>query len=91
ATPWQLMQEVRFPLALPSILAGVNQTTMMALSMVVICSMVGAGGLGEEVLLAVNRIDVGRGFEAGWAIVVLAIIIDRLSQSSVNKWESPRS
>ncbi len=91
ATPWQLMREVRFPLALPSILAGVNQTTMMALSMVVICSMVGAGGLGEEVLLAVNRIDVGRGFEAGWAIVVLAIIIDRLSQGSVNKWESPRS
>ena len=91
ATPWQLMQEVRFPLALPSILAGVNQTTMMALSMVVICSMVGAGGLGEEVLLAVNRIDVGRGFEAGWAIVVLAIIIDRLSQGSVSKWESPRS
>jgi len=91
ATPWQLMREVRFPLALPSILAGVNQTTMMALSMVVICAMVGAGGLGEEVLLAVNRIDVGRGFEAGWAIVVLAIIIDRLSQGSVNKWESPRS
>lgn len=91
ATPWQLMREVRFPLALPSILAGVNQTTMMALSMVVICAMVAAGGLGEEVLLAVNRIDVGRGFEAGWAIVVLAIIIDRLSQGSVNKWEGPRS
>lgn len=91
ATPWQLMKEVRFPLALPSILTGVNQTTMMALSMVVVCSMVGAGGLGEEVLLAVNRIDVGRGFEAGWAIVVLAIIIDRISQSSVSRWESPRN
>lgn len=91
ATPWQLMQEVRFPLAMPTILAGVNQTTMMALSMVVICSMVAAGGLGEEVLLAVNRVDVGRGFEAGWAIVVLAIIIDRLSQSAVSKWESPRN
>ncbi|MGS0765938.1 ABC transporter permease [Syntrophomonas curvata] len=91
ATPWQLMREVRFPLAMPSILAGVNQTTMMALSMVVICSMVAAGGLGEEVLLAVNRVDVGRGFEAGWAIVVLAIIIDRLSQSAVSKWESPRN
>lgn len=90
ATPWQLMREVRFPLALPSILAGVNQTTMMALSMVVVCAMVAAGGLGEEVLLAVNRIDVGRGFEAGWAIVVLAIIIDRLSQGSVNKRESLR-
>ena len=85
------MREVRFPLAMPSILAGVNQTTMMALSMVVICSMVAAGGLGEEVLLAVNRVDVGRGFEAGWAIVVLAIIIDRLSQSAVSKWESPRN
>ncbi|MDD2586026.1 MAG: proline/glycine betaine ABC transporter permease [Syntrophomonadaceae bacterium] len=86
ATSWQLMREVRIPLALPSILAGINQTTMMALSMVVICSMVGAGGLGEEVIIALNRIDVGRGFEAGWAIVVLAIIIDRLSQGVAQKW-----
>lgn len=87
ATPWQLMKEVRLPLALPSILAGINQTTMMALAMVVICSMIGGGGLGEEVLKAVNRIDVGKGFEAGWAIVVLAIVIDRISQGFAKKWD----
>jgi len=88
ATPFQLMKEVRFPLAMPSILAGVNQTTMMALAMVVIASMIGAGGLGEKVLVATNRIDVGGGFEAGWAIVVLAIIIDRLSQGAVSKLDN---
>ncbi len=88
ATPWQLMKEVRFPLAMPSILAGVNQTTMMALAMVVIASMIGAGGLGEKVLVATNRIDVGAGFEAGWAIVVLAIIIDRLSQGAASKYDN---
>lgn len=88
ATPWQLMKEVRFPLAMPSILAGVNQTTMMALAMVVIASMIGAGGLGERVLVATNRIDVGNGFEAGWAIVVLAIVIDRLSQGAAGKLDN---
>jgi len=88
ATPWQLMKEVRFPLAMPSILAGINQTTMMALAMVVIASMIGAGGLGEKVLIATNRIDVGGGFEAGWAIVVLAIIIDRLSQGAASKFDN---
>jgi glycine betaine/proline transport system permease protein len=88
ATPWQLMREVRLPLALPSITAGINQTTMMALAMVVICSMIGGGGLGEEVLKAVNWIDVGKGFEAGWAIVVLAIVIDRISQGFAQRWDS---
>jgi len=90
ASRWQLMKEVRFPLAMPTIMAGINQTTMMALSMVVIASMIGAGGLGEEVLKATNRIDVGKGFEAGWAIVVLAIVIDRLSQAAAQKWEPPK-
>lgn len=78
ATRWQLLKEVRLPLAMPSILAGVNQTTMMALAMVVISSMIGARGLGQEVLLSINRIDVGRGFEAGMSVVFLAIVIDRL-------------
>ncbi len=87
ATPMQLMREVRLPLALPSILTGINQTTMMALAMVVICSMIGGGGLGEEVLKAVNQINVGKGFEAGWAIVVLAIVIDRISQGIAQRWE----
>jgi glycine betaine/proline transport system permease protein len=61
---------------------------MMALAMVVICSMIGGGGLGEEVLKAVNWIDVGKGFEAGWAIVVLAIVIDRISQGFAQRWDS---
>lgn len=85
ATPWQLMREVRLPLAMPSILAGINQTTMMALAMVVICAMIGGGGVGEVVLVSVNRMDVGRGFEAGWAIVVMAIVIDRISQSLIKR------
>lgn len=90
ASGWQLMKEVRLPLAMPTIMAGINQTTMMALSMVVIASMIGAGGLGEEVLKATNRIDVGKGFEAGWAIVVLAIVIDRISQAAAKHWEPPQ-
>ncbi len=87
ATRWQLLTEVRIPLAMPSILAGVNQTTMMALAMVVIASMIGARGLGQEVLLAINRIDVGRGFEAGLGIVIMAIIIDRITQGMAKRWD----
>ena len=60
ATRWQLLKEVRLPLAMPSLLAGVNQTTMMALTMVVVASMIGARGVGEEVLLSINRMDIGR-------------------------------
>ncbi len=88
-TRWQLLKEVRLPLAVPSILTGVNQTTMMALAMVVIASMIGGGGLGDEVLRAINRIDVGLGFEAGISVVILAIIIDRLTQAMAKKWEPP--
>lgn len=89
ATRWQMMREVRLPLAMPSIMAGINQTTMMALAMVVIASMVGAGGLGEKVLVAINRIDVGSGFEAGFAVVALAIVIDRLTQGLARRWQPP--
>jgi glycine betaine/proline transport system permease protein len=86
ATPRQVLFDVQLPLAKPSIMVGINQTTMMALSMVVIGSMIGAKGLGMEVLLAINRIEVGRGFEAGISIVFLAIIIDRITHSfSVKK------
>lgn len=77
----QILFEVQLPLALPSIMVGINQTTMMALAMVVIASMIGARGLGMEVLLAINRIEVGRGFEAGLCIVLLAIIIDRITHA----------
>ncbi len=89
-TRWQLLKEVRLPLAVPSILTGVNQTTMMALAMVVIASMIGGGGLGDEVLRAINRIDVGLGFEAGISVVILAIIVDRLTQGLAKRWEPPQ-
>ncbi len=77
----QILFDVQLPLAIPSIMVGINQTTMMALAMVVIASMIGARGVGLEVLLAINRIDVGRGFEAGLSIVLLAIIIDRITNA----------
>ncbi len=86
ATPRQILRDVSLPLALPTIMAGVNQTTMMALAMVVIASMIGAEGLGQEVLLAINRIDPGRGFEAGLCIVALAVIIDRITQGFANQY-----
>jgi glycine betaine/proline transport system permease protein len=79
ANYWQILLNVQLPLARPSIMVGINQTTMMALAMVVIASMIGARGLGMEVLLAINRIEVGRGFEAGLCIVILAIVVDRIT------------
>ncbi|NRA46101.1 MAG: proline/glycine betaine ABC transporter permease [Oligoflexales bacterium] len=72
---------IELPLAFPNIMAGINQTTMMALSMVVIASMIGARGLGEQVLLGIQRLDVGKGTEAGLAIVAIAVILDRFTQS----------
>ncbi|GAK45213.1 substrate-binding region of ABC-type glycine betaine transport system [Tepidicaulis marinus] len=81
ATRWQRLWDIELPLALPNIMAGINQTIMMALSMVVIASMIGARGLGEEVLLGIQRLDVGRGLVAGLAIVLLAIVFDRITQA----------
>jgi glycine betaine/proline transport system permease protein len=81
ASDRQLLFNVQLPLAFPSIMVGVNQTTMMALAMVVIASMIGARGLGLEVLLAINRIEVGHGFTAGLSIVFLAIVIDRITNA----------
>ncbi|CAN7729626.1 Glycine betaine/carnitine transport permease protein GbuB [compost metagenome] len=80
-TPWQLLYKVQFPNALPSIMQGVNQTIMMALSMVIIASMVGAGGLGNEVLASIQRLDIGLGFESGLSVVLLAIVLDRITES----------
>ncbi|MDP5008325.1 MAG: choline ABC transporter permease subunit [Glaciimonas sp.] len=80
-TPWQLLYKVQFPNALPSIMAGINQTIMMALSMVIIASMVGAGGLGNDVLASIQRLDIGLGFESGLSVVLLAIILDRITES----------
>ena len=82
---WQVLFKVQLPLARPTIMVGINQTTMMALAMVVIASMIGAKGLGLEVLLAINRIEVGRGFESGLCIVFLAIVIDRITFAIAQK------
>ena len=80
ATPLQLLLKVQIPLALPTIMAGINQTTMMALAMVVVASLVGAGGLGADVLKAIGRLQIGNSLLAGLSIVILAIIIDRMTQ-----------
>ena len=80
-TPLQLLTKVQIPMALPTIMAGINQTIMMALAMVTIASMVAAGGLGDNVLRALQKSQSGNGLIAGLAIVFLAIIIDRLTQS----------
>ena len=81
ANRWQRLRRVSLPLALPSILAGLNQCVMMALSMVVVASMIGARGLGEDVLAGIQTLNVGKGVEAGLAIVALAIVIDRITQA----------
>ncbi|CAN7341735.1 proline/glycine betaine ABC transporter permease [Trinickia sp. LjRoot230] len=81
STDSQLLWKIQLPNALPSIMAGVNQTIMMALSMVVIASMIGAGGLGEYVLSGIQRLDIGIGFEGGLGVVLLAIVLDRLTES----------
>ena len=80
-TSWQLLYKVQIPNALPSIMTGVNKTIMMALSMVIIASMVGAGGLGNDVLASIQRLDIGLGFESGLSVVLLAIILDRITES----------
>ena len=80
STRWQTLWKVQIPQALPTIMTGVNQTLMMAMAMVVTCSMIGARGLGMEVLEAVNRVQIGRGLLAGGSVVVLAIVLDRLTQ-----------
>ena len=84
ATRRQLLFDVQLPLAVPTIMAGINQCIMLALSMAVIASMIGAAGLGGEVLRSISRLDVGYGFEAGISIVFLAIILDRVT-SAIHK------
>ena len=81
SSPWQILTKVQIPMALPTIMAGINQTTMMALAMVTIASLVAAGGLGDNVNRALQKNEPGNGLIAGLAIVFLAIIIDRLTQA----------
>ncbi|MBM7609565.1 glycine betaine/proline transport system permease protein/glycine betaine/proline transport system substrate-binding protein [Lysinibacillus composti] len=81
STGWQKLYKVELPLAKSTIMAGINQTVLLSLSMVVIASMIGAPGLGREVLSALQRAQVGNGFVAGLSLVIFAIIIDRLTQS----------
>lgn len=84
-SPMQKLFKVQLPLALPTIMAGINQTIMLSLSMVVIASMIGAGGLGREVWSSIQRLDAGRGFQAGIAIVIVAVILDRITQAMARK------
>jgi glycine betaine/proline transport system permease protein len=81
ATNWQVLRRVQIPLALPTIMAGLNQTIMMALSMVVIAALIGAGGLGAPVVLGLNSLDIGLATIGGLSIVLLAIVLDRITQS----------
>ena len=86
---WQLTRFLLFrvdlPLALPSIMTGVNQTILMCLSMVVIAALIGAGGLGSPVILGLNTLDIGRAVVGGLGIVLLAIVLDRITQSMAQK------
>lgn len=85
ATRWQVLMKVQIPLALPTILAGLNQTIMMALSMVVIAALIGAGGLGSPVILGLNTLDIGRAVVGGVGIVLMAIVLDRITQSMAQR------
>ncbi len=80
STKWEKLYKLQIPIATPTIMAGINQTIMLALSMVVIAAMIGAKGLGGEVWKAIQRLQPGKGFEAGISIVILAMILDRVMQ-----------
>lgn len=84
-TPWQLLWKVQLPVAQPAIMAGINQTIMMAMSMVIIASMVGAGGLGNDILSSIQQLDIGLGLQSGVVVVLMAILLDRLSASFAAK------
>jgi len=87
STPMQTLIKVQIPQALPTIMTGVNQTIMMAMSMVVTCALIGANGLGMELLVAVNRSNMLNALLSGFAIVFIAIILDRITQGLVKKTE----
>lgn len=88
STRLQSLIKVQIPQALPTIMTGVNQTLMMAMSMVVTTSMIGATGLGMEVLISVNRVEIGRGLVSGTAVVIIAVLLDRITQGFINGREA---
>jgi glycine betaine/proline transport system permease protein len=90
STSRQLLFKVQLPLATPTILAGVNQTIMLALSMVVIAAMIGAGGLGGEILKGITQLKIGLGFESGISVVILAIFLDRITQALGEKSQNKK-
>lgn len=79
STQNQLLRKIQLPLAMPTIMAGINQTMMLSLSMVVIAAMIGAGGFGQGVLAGISQMDIGKGFENGLAVVILAMVLERIS------------
>ena len=79
---WQLLKNIEIPLSMPSIMTGINQTILMCLSMVVIAALIGAGGLGEKVLQALQYVATGQGLLAGLAILLCAMVIDRIIQGA---------
>lgn len=88
-TPWQLLWKVQLPAAQPSIMAGINQTIMMSMSMVIIAAMVGAGGLGNDILTSIQQLDIGQGLQSGLVVVFMAILLDRLSASFARHEKAP--
>ena len=84
-TPWQMFSKIRLPFAIPSVMAGINQSLMMAFGMVVIAGIVGSGGLGETIYSAVRTLDIATSINAAIAIVILTIVIDRLTQSAARR------
>jgi glycine betaine/proline transport system permease protein len=91
ATPNQILFRVQFPLALPTIMAGVNQVIMLSLSMVVIAGLGGAAGLGREVVRAISRLQIGLGFTSGLAVVILAVFLDRITAAFQERSAPPAS
>ncbi|WP_349962129.1 ABC transporter permease subunit [Rhizobium sp. ZPR3] len=84
-TPWQMFTKIRLPFAIPSVLAGINQSLMMAFGMVVIAGIVGSGGLGETIYSAVRTLDMATSINAAIAIVILTMVLDRLTQSAASR------
>lgn len=85
APPGRILRQIQMPLAMPTIMAGINQVIMLSLSMVVIAGLVGARGLGRDVVSALSTIDIALGFEAGLAVVILAIYLDRITSALASR------